>query len=66
LASIIAGGTAAMIYDRFNSWDAVFYGSAALALFGCICAVVLKYQPLPRKASLGVRAVASTSPAASD
>jgi MFS transporter, OFA family, oxalate/formate antiporter len=49
VASIIAGGVAAMIYDRFGSWDAVFYGSAALALIAAVLALVLRAHPLPHK-----------------
>ena len=32
VASIIAGGIAAMLFERFGSWTACFYGSAVLAL----------------------------------
>ena len=39
-------GTA--IYERFNSWDSVFYGSAVLALVSLTLAAVLKTQSLPR------------------
>jgi OFA family oxalate/formate antiporter-like MFS transporter len=49
VASIIGGVTAAAIYERFNSWDAVFYGSAALALVAGILAVILHGRPLPRR-----------------
>ena len=52
LSAIFGGGVAAMIFERFNSWDAVFYGSAALALISAILALVLRAQPLPRKATV--------------
>ncbi len=35
VASIIAGGVAALLYERFGTWSACFYGSAVLALIGC-------------------------------
>src|SRR5256712_12095255 len=33
VASILGGVVAALLYERFGSWTACFYGSAALALF---------------------------------
>jgi MFS transporter, OFA family, oxalate/formate antiporter len=38
VASIIGGGLAALLYERFGSWTAAFYGSAALALMAAILA----------------------------
>ena len=32
VASIIGGGTAALLSERFGTWTACFYGSAVLAL----------------------------------
>jgi len=32
VASIIGGGAAALLFERFGTWTACFYGSAALAL----------------------------------
>ena len=32
VASIIGGGLSAMLYERFGTWSAAFYGSATLAL----------------------------------
>lgn len=61
VSSIIGGGVAAMIYERFGSWDSVFYGSAALALISAILAVVLRSQPLPRKAEVRDGALVSTT-----
>jgi MFS transporter, OFA family, oxalate/formate antiporter len=52
VSAIFGGGVAAMIFERFNSWDAVFYGSAALALISAILALVLRAQPLPRKVTV--------------
>ena len=31
VASIIGGGLSAMLYERFGTWSAAFYGSATLA-----------------------------------
>jgi OFA family oxalate/formate antiporter-like MFS transporter len=51
VASFLGGYIAALLSDRFGSWDAVFYGSAVLALIAAIGAVVLRAAPLPRKSS---------------
>ena len=53
VASILAGFVAALLSDRFGSWDAVFYGSAILALIATVGAVVLRSTPLPKKAVTG-------------
>ena len=58
VATILAAYVAALIYDRFGSWDAVFYGSAALALLSSIGALVLRFVPLPKKSSAPEAAVA--------
>lgn len=50
VASIIGGGLAALLYERFGSWSAAFYGSAALALVSALMAIALRFVPLPRKA----------------
>ncbi len=42
VASIIAGGVAALLYEQFGSWDACFYGSAALALIAAVMAFGLR------------------------
>jgi OFA family oxalate/formate antiporter-like MFS transporter len=49
VASIIAGGLAALLYEQFGSWSAAFYGSAALALLAGLGAIVLWLLPLPQK-----------------
>jgi OFA family oxalate/formate antiporter-like MFS transporter len=59
VASILAGYVAALLFDRFNSWNAVFYGSAILALISAIGALVLRASPLPKKAVVPQHAVAS-------
>jgi len=42
VASIIGGGVAALLYEQFGSWDACFYGSAALALIAAVMAFGLR------------------------
>ena len=42
VAAIIGGGLAAMLYERFGSWTACFYGSAALAFIAAALAIGLK------------------------
>ena len=48
IASIIAGGLAAVLFEKFGSWSAAFYGSALLALISGVLALVLKRVPLPQ------------------
>ena len=45
VASILAGGVAAVLYQQFGSWSAAFYGSAALALLAGMMAVGLRSRP---------------------
>jgi OFA family oxalate/formate antiporter-like MFS transporter len=49
LASILAGGLAAMLFERTGTWDYAFYGSAALALCSAVGALALLRMPLPKK-----------------
>ena len=49
IASIIGGGLAAVLFERFGSWSAAFYGSALLALVSGLLALVLKRVRLPQK-----------------
>jgi OFA family oxalate/formate antiporter-like MFS transporter len=49
VASIFAGGIAALIFERTGSWNAVFYGSAVLALISAFIAYSLRKMPLPAK-----------------
>jgi OFA family oxalate/formate antiporter-like MFS transporter len=49
VASIIAGGLAATLFERTGSWGPAFYGSAALALISAGMAIRLKSMPLPAK-----------------
>jgi OFA family oxalate/formate antiporter-like MFS transporter len=47
VASIIGGGVAAMLYERFGTWSACFYGSAALALVAAVIAFGLRASASP-------------------
>jgi len=49
VASILGGVVAALLYERFGTWTACFYGSAALALGAALIALVLRRVPLPVK-----------------
>ena len=59
VASIIGGGAAAVLFEKFGSWSAAFYGSAVLALISGALAMVLKSTALPTKA--GTERVISAS-----
>jgi len=47
VSSILGGVVAALLYERFGSWSACFYGSAALAVAAAIMAAGLRTMPLP-------------------
>ncbi|HYM09125.1 MAG TPA: oxalate/formate MFS antiporter [Bryobacterales bacterium] len=49
VSSIIGGGLAALLFEKFGSWSAAFYGSAVLALLSAGLALALKAGPLPTK-----------------
>jgi OFA family oxalate/formate antiporter-like MFS transporter len=49
VASIVGGGLAALLFERFGSWSAAFYGSAALALIAAGLAVGLRAAGAPVK-----------------
>jgi MFS transporter, OFA family, oxalate/formate antiporter len=49
VASILAGYVAALLFKTFGTWNAVFYGSAILALMAAAGALVLRNAPLPKK-----------------
>jgi OFA family oxalate/formate antiporter-like MFS transporter len=57
VASIIGGGLAALLYERFGTWTACFYGSAVLALlaagliFGMRMAAASSRAPVPAEAT---------------
>jgi OFA family oxalate/formate antiporter-like MFS transporter len=55
VASILGGVVAALLYERFGTWSACFYGSAALALVAALMAVGLKSAPLPARRAAALR-----------
>jgi OFA family oxalate/formate antiporter-like MFS transporter len=58
VSSIIAGGIAAMLFERFGTWTACFYGSAALALIASVIAFSLRASRAPSAVAVGVPATA--------
>jgi OFA family oxalate/formate antiporter-like MFS transporter len=50
VASILAGGLAAQLFESSGSWGPAFYGSAVLALISAGMALGLMKLPLPSKA----------------
>ena len=49
VASILGGGVAAQMFQRYDSWAPAFYGSAGLALLAGLMALGLRVTPLPKK-----------------
>jgi OFA family oxalate/formate antiporter-like MFS transporter len=49
VASILAGGLAALLFEKMGSWTFVFYGSATLAFITAIMAALLIAIPQPTK-----------------
>jgi OFA family oxalate/formate antiporter-like MFS transporter len=49
LASILAGGLAALLFEGTGTWDYAFYGSAVLALCSALAALGLRKMSLPKK-----------------
>jgi MFS transporter, OFA family, oxalate/formate antiporter len=67
VASIIAGGAAAQLFESAGSWAPAFYGSAALALIAAFMAIYLRKMPLPMKSTAAVASPASAAiPAPAD
>lgn len=54
VASIIGGGLAAVLYERFGTWSACFYGSAALAIVAAAVAFGLRAAAAPRAEAVGL------------
>ena len=54
VSSIIAGGVAALLFERFGTWTACFYGSAALALIASVIAFSLRASRAPSAVAVGV------------
>jgi sugar phosphate permease len=53
MGSIVGGGLAALLFERFGSWTAAFYGSAALALVATIMAYGLRASRAPKPIAVG-------------
>jgi OFA family oxalate/formate antiporter-like MFS transporter len=51
LASVMAGGLAATLFEKTGTWNYAFYGSAGLTLLAAFAAIALKRMPSPRKPS---------------
>lgn len=49
VASILAGGLAAQLFEKTGTWDYAFYGSAVLALCSAVAAFGILRMPLPKK-----------------
>jgi MFS transporter, OFA family, oxalate/formate antiporter len=49
VASIVAGGLAAKLFESTGTWNYAFYGGACLALCSALGALGLLRMPLPRK-----------------
>jgi len=58
VSSIVAGGIAAMLFEKFGSWTACFYGSAALALLASVIAFSLRASRAPAAVAVGIPATA--------
>ena len=56
VASIIGGGLAALLFERFGTWTACFYGSAVLAVVAAGLIFGLKLSAAPIKAPMAVPA----------
>lgn len=56
VASIIGGYVAATLFEKFGSWSACFYGSAALALAASIIAFSLRASRAQSVAAIGIPA----------
>ena len=56
VASIIGGGVAAVLFERFGTWSACFYGSAMLALVAAGMAFGLHASRARRAVPLGMPA----------
>jgi OFA family oxalate/formate antiporter-like MFS transporter len=49
LASVMAGGLAAELFEKTSTWNYAFYGSAGLTLLAAFAAIGLKRMPSPKK-----------------
>ena len=59
VASIIGGGVAALLFERFGNWAACFYGSAVLAIIAAGMAFALRSSMAPaRRVAVGAAVAA--------
>lgn len=58
VASIIGGGVAALLFERFGTWTACFYGSAVLALLAAGLIFGMKFLSVPARAPITLPATA--------
>ena len=58
VASIIGGGIAALLYERFGTWTACFYGSAVLAIMAAALIFGLRAATASSRAPIAVPATA--------
>lgn len=58
VASIIGGGVAAMLFERFGTWSACFYGSAVLAAIAAVIAFGMRASSARATHAIGVPATA--------
>jgi OFA family oxalate/formate antiporter-like MFS transporter len=63
VASILAGGLAAALFERTGTWNYAFYGSAALALCSALGALMLLNLSMPRKRTPSATAVSASNAA---
>ncbi|MDP9112253.1 MAG: oxalate/formate MFS antiporter [Acidobacteriota bacterium] len=61
IASILAGGLAATLFEKTGTWTVEFYGSAALAMCAALMAIAIHRMPFPKK---DLKAAQAASPAA--
>jgi OFA family oxalate/formate antiporter-like MFS transporter len=59
VAAILSGYVAALLFEHFGTWNAVFYGSSILAAIAAVGALFLRAVPLPKKAVDRVAAAVS-------
>ena len=58
VASIIGGGVAALLFERFGTWTACFYGSAVLALAAAAIIFGMKFLSAPAQVPMSIPATA--------
>ena len=64
VSSILAGGLAAILFEKTGTWSYAFYGSAVLAICAALGALGLLKMPLPRKPAAQTSSSASLTESA--